>query len=71
MCIFYPVIDVSIRFTPLLGFVLNASTKVYIYFVLLFCFKMEFCCRFNVRKHEVFLDYMGTPQWGPHEDNIT
>ena len=31
---FYPLIDVSIRFSPLLNFVLNACSEVDIYFVL-------------------------------------
>ena len=67
MRIFYPIFDVSFRFTPLLGFLLNACNKMYIYFVLLFGFKIQYCCRFNVRKHEVFLDYMCTQNADPRE----
>ena len=31
---------------------------------------MQICCRFTVRKQEVLLNYVGTPQWGPHGDNF-
>ena len=40
MCIFYPLVDASLCLTLLLGFVLSACGKLYIPFVLLFCFKM-------------------------------
>ena len=33
----------------------------------LFCF-IRICCFFTVRNHDVLLDYMGTPQWGPYGD---
>ena len=64
---FYPLIDVSIRFSPLLGFILNACGEGNIHFVLLY-FVVVF---FAVRNHDVFLNYMGTPQWVPHWDNFT
>ena len=58
----YPLVDVSIRFRPLLDSFLNAYSEVSIHFAL-----FEFCCCFTVRKHDVLLDYMRTPQWGPME----
>ena len=58
MRILYPLVDASFCLTLLLGFVLSACGKLYIQFVLLFCFKMWICCRFTVRNHKVLLDYM-------------
>lgn len=62
MHIFYPLIEVSIRLIPLLGFILNASSKVNIHFVLLFIFKMQVCCCFTARSHEVLLNYVAIPK---------
>ena len=61
----YPLVDVSIRFSPLLNFVLKAFSEVDIHFVL-----FEFCC-FTVGNHDVLLDYIGITQSGPHGDNLT
>ena len=60
MSIFYPLVDVSIRLTPLLSFVLNACGKIYIHFILFFCFKIQIqiCCHFTTRNHKVLLDYV-------------
>ena len=55
-----------ICFSPLLDFVLKAfSLDRYS-----FCF-IRICCCFTVRNHDVLLDYMGTPQYGPHGYSIT
>ena len=67
----YPLVDVSIHFTHLLGFLLNACSKIYIHFNLLFCFKMRICCCFTVRNYEVLLGYVGTPQRGSHRNKFT
>ena len=53
-------------FSSLLDFVLKVFSEVDIHFVL-----FEFCCCFIVRNQGVSVDYMGTPQWGPHGDNFT
>ena len=54
-----PLVDVSIRLTPLFGIVLNASIKVYIHFDVLFCFKIRICCCFTMRNHEVLFRLCG------------
>ena len=58
MRVFYTLVDVSLRFTLLLGFVLNVYGKVYLHFLLLFCFKMWTCRSFIVRNHEISLNYV-------------
>ena len=70
MHICYLLVDKCIRFTLLLGFSWILLER-YIFIFLLFCFKMRICCRFTVRKQEVLLSYVGTPQWGSHGDNFT
>ena len=62
--IFYRLVELSIRFSSLLGF-LNACSKVYIHFVLWFYFKMQIYCRLIVINHEDLLDYVGTLQLRP------
>ena len=57
MRIFYPLVDVSIRLTPLLGLALNACSKIYIHFVLLFCFKIRIYCRFTMNMGEIIKFY--------------
>ena len=69
--IFYLLVDMSIRFTVLLGVFGILVERYILLFFSLFCFKMRICCRFTVRKQEVLLNYVGTPQWGPHGDNFT
>lgn len=69
--IFYTVVDVCMPFIPLLVSVLNASSNLYVHVALLYCFKMRVWFRFTVEKHEILLDHMGTPKWGPHKDNFT
>ena len=59
---FYPLVDMSIRFILLLGFLLNVCNKIYIHFVYYFVLRWEFYCRFTMRKQEVLLTYVGTPQ---------
>ena len=68
-CVYFtPLVDVSIRLTSLLGVVLNACIKVYIHFDVLFCFKIQICCCFTMRNHEVLFGLcrdltIGNP-WG-------
>ena len=57
MRIFYPLVDVSIHLTPLLGFALNACSKIYIHFVLLFCFKIRIYCRVTMNIGEIIKFY--------------
>ena len=64
MRIFYPLVDVSIRLTPLLGLALNACSKIYIHFVLLFCFKIRIYCRFTMNMGEIIKFYW--IMWRPH-----
>ena len=44
MCIFFPLVDVSIRLSLLLGFVLSACGMVYTHFVLLFSHYVDRDC---------------------------
>ena len=65
---FYLLVDIAIRFTILLGYLLNVCSKAYIHFVYFF-FKMQICFRFFLWMQDALLNYLGTLQWGPHRDN--